>query len=35
VERFPNVLLAGVIGYFRRDLLVVPDDLKKDVKVSF
>lgn len=35
VERFPEVLLAGVLGYFRRDLLIVPDELKKDVKVSF
>jgi LemA protein len=34
IERFPDLLAAGAFGYFRRDLLVVPEELKQDVKVD-
>lgn len=35
IERFPDNLPAGAFGYARRDLLVVPEALKQDVKVDF
>lgn len=35
IERFPDLLAAGAFGYQRRELLQVPDELKKDVKVDF
>ena len=35
IERFPDLLAAGAFGYPRRDLLVVPEELKQDVKVDF
>ena len=35
IERFPDVLAARAFGYTHRDLLAVPEELKRDVKVSF
>ena len=34
IERFPDLLAAGAFGYSHRDLLVVPEELKQDVKVD-
>jgi hypothetical protein len=31
----PDLLAAGAFGYSRRDLLLVPEELKQDVKVDF
>ncbi len=35
IQRFPDLLAAGAFGYAHRDLLEVPEQLKRDVKVDF
>lgn len=35
IERFPERLLAGFLGYRRHAFLEVPDEKKKDVKMQF
>lgn len=35
IQQFPNVLLAGPMGYVRRPLLEILKDETKDVKIQF
>jgi len=35
IETFPAMLLAKPLGYQRRSLLEVPEEMKQDVKISF
>ena len=35
IERFPDILLATLLGYQKRAYLEVPGELKQDVTVSF
>ena len=34
IERFPELILARVLGYKRRSLLEIPENLKQDVKIE-
>lgn len=35
IERFPDLILAGMLKYSRKDFLEVPEEKKQDVKVDF
>ena len=35
IERFPDLILAGILGYRKQDYLTVPEEKKQDVTLGF